>query len=274
MRAIFTMSVNWVSTLFMSVTRGAYSNRSKQSGMHRFLPDFHKGDLSTPSNGLLNRSSNRSLSCSVRRLASCSGHFPINRYRTKSNRAFTLLELLVVLAIIASLLSLTVVMYRTDDNRELQLETAQELRLFLQHKIDQTWLDGVTYGLQITAQKVSFFELNLEDGSWQESNYSWQPKHEEIQVRLLSSEDLLSGNSSGDNEKSDIDTPSENPVAIDDVNDSTGHDADEEDMDIVFMSSGEYSPFYLQIEMEGTETASYPFTLQGDGVNALQIVES
>lgn len=221
-------------------------------------------------------------------MSGCSGKR--HRWR-RQNRGFTLLELLVVLAIMAALLSLTVAFYKTDDDRELQLETAQELRLILQHKIDQTWLDGVTYGLQVTAQQITLFQLNLDDDTWQENRPIWQPTQEEILVRLLSADALLSlENNTNDSQSRDegedsagqenteqgdtgLDSTENEGNVLDDVNEETSRDAGEEEMDIVFMSSGEYSPFHLQIELENSDSAP-AFTLQGDGVNALQILEN
>jgi len=174
-------------------------------------------------------------------------------YRRR-NSAFTLLEILVVLAIMAGLLSVTSVFYRQDDGKELQYQVSQNLRLFLQHKIDQTWLDGITYGLQVTPQTITVYQLDLNDSTWVETDSAWQSREEKIQILLTSSDSLQ-----------------DEPV----VDSTTSQeDVEEQKMDIVFMSSGEYTPFVIQVEYTNIEQRATLFTLEGDGVNALQILEN
>lgn len=220
---------------------------------------------------MLSRGLFRRVSVSCLASTLCLSARPIKSHKQVKRNGFTLLELLVVLAIMGALLSVTSVFYRTDDNKELHFQTSQALRLFLQHKIDQTWLDGITYGLQVTPNKIEVYTLELSDNSWQETSYAWEPTEEEIQVRFINSPT---------DEEAEANTSSDNSISIDSINEVTTYEttkveikAEPEKMDIVLMSSGEYTPFTIYIESTNTETQQTQFTLKGDGVNALQTTE-
>lgn len=199
--------------------------------------------------------------------------------RNKRAKGFTLLELLVVLAIMASLLSLTVALYRTDDNKDALLSVAQELRLVLQHKIDQSWLDGMTYGLQINSTQIDFYQLQLSDDSWVNSDYGWQPKHTDVRMYLLiaseqDNDTLTQANELGQNNADKTNETQGNTTSETSFNAELENQQDEEKMDIAFISSGEYTPFRIQLEMDQADSLATRIIVQGDGVNALQIIEN
>jgi prepilin-type N-terminal cleavage/methylation domain-containing protein len=161
--------------------------------------------------------------------------------------AFTLLELLVVLAVLGGMLSLVSFHYQTDDLERKITEESQQVRLFLQNTLDKAWLDGVTYGANISSKEMALFELK--DGEWVSLSKRYLASSENIEWYLL--------------EKSGFTNLSSEGRAL------------VEKIDLVFASSGEYSPFELRImitESSTQQTVKKTRVLTGDGANAFVFV--
>mgnify|MGYP000347869702 CR=1 FL=1 len=165
-------------------------------------------------------------------------------------RGFTLLELMVVLVIIGSLLGMVTVAYQVDDDEELK-QVGQSLRLFLQHKIDQSWLDGETLGVKVSAQEVNLKRFDLDDETWQDTDLLWSVDNDAIQISLLRVEDKASA---------DADEVGKSDLA--------------KGVDLAFVASGEYSPFEIHISLTEQGVSHNGYLLTGDGVNALTLSEN
>lgn len=165
----------------------------------------------------------------------------------RKQSAFTLLELLVVLAVLGGMLSLVSFNYQTDNVEQELTAESQRVRLFLQNTLDKAWLDGITYGANISANEIDL--LALKDGEW-----------EPLSKRYVSSNDAIVWHLV---EKSGFANLSSEGRAL------------VETVDLVFASSSEYSPFELHIMMTGAstqQTAKKTRVLIGDGANAFVFV--
>lgn len=163
-------------------------------------------------------------------------------------KGFTLLELMVVLVIIGSLLGMVTVAYQVDDDEEVIKLDAQSVKLFLQHQIDQSWLDGKTLGAKVSAKEINLFEFDLENEVWLETAFNWVPDAEQVEISLL----LSDTEKRGDIAKSSL----------------------AREVDLAFVASGEYSPFELSIQIVNDTSDTHSFLLEGDGVNALKLSEN
>jgi general secretion pathway protein H len=163
-------------------------------------------------------------------------------------KGFTLLELMVVLVIIGSLLGMVTVAYQVDDDEEAVRLDAQSVRLFIQHQIDQSWLDGKTLGAKVSAREINLFEFDLDNEVWLETEFNWEPDSEQVEVSLL----LSDTEKAGDIAKSSL----------------------AREVDLAFVASGEYSPFKLNIRIIDDTSDGHSFLLEGDGVNALELSEN
>lgn len=163
-------------------------------------------------------------------------------------KGFTLLELMVVLVIIGSLLGMVTVAYQVDDDEEAIKLDAQSVKLFLQHQIDQSWLDGKTLGAKISAREISLLEFDLDNEAWRETGFKWVPDAEQVEISLLLS-----------------DTEKKGDIA----NSSLARE-----VDLAFVASGEYSPFELNVQLVNDVADNHSFLLEGDGVNALELSEN
>lgn len=170
-----------------------------------------------------------------------------------TQKAFTLLELLVVLAIISAMVVLVGVFYRPDMDRDAQYQISQNLRLFLQDKIEQSWLDSVTYGVQVNRQGIQLYQLDEAEEEWVVTDYQWQLDPNAGMVLTL---------------LSPITT-----IEIEEEDSSSLNLDDKPVINFALMSSGEYSPFSIQIALEKVVDDKTAFILEGDGVNALQILQ-
>jgi len=165
-------------------------------------------------------------------------------------QGFTLLELMVVLVIIGSLLGMVTVAYQVDDDDEILQQEGQSLRLFLQHQITRSWLDGDTLGAKISAQEITITMLDLDTETWADSDLIWSPDDERVEVSLL----LTDHQAESQIEKNSL----------------------VKAVDIAFVASGEYTPFEIQIRLIGqiSSSSNKGYLLTGDGVNALKLSEN
>lgn len=170
---------------------------------------------------------------------------PLTSARLKS-AGFTLLELLVVLVILGSMLSLVSLSYQVDNDEEALAEDAQAARLFLQYTLDQAWLDGVTFGVTVSATELRVQQWR--DDEWQDTSRSWTPATQAVRLRL--------------SQNTGFENMTEAGLAL------------VKGVDLVFSASGEYSPFTLDIGYDATTKQDKPqrSELQGDGANALFIL--
>ena len=177
----------------------------------------------------------------------------IRRPLRKNQQGFKLLELMVVLVIICSLLGMVTVTYQVDDEEEMLQKTGQSLRLFLQHQIDQAWMDGHTTGAKVSFQGIEILSFNLQDETWQATELVWQSEDDEVDVSLLISDH-------GDTDEKEGEASGQSDLT--------------REVDLAFVSSGEYTPFEIQIAMREPTQNSLSYLLTGDGVNALTLKEN
>ncbi|MCZ2721538.1 prepilin-type N-terminal cleavage/methylation domain-containing protein [Marinomonas sp. 15G1-11] len=164
---------------------------------------------------------------------------------SRTQFAFTLLELLVVLAVLGGMLSLVSFHYQTDTVEQELVEESQRVRLFLQSTLDKAWLDGVTYGAKITADEIVLLELK--GGSWEPLSKRYQVSNAGMEWHLVEKIGFTNLSAEGRDLIKNI--------------------------DLVFAASGEYTPFELHL----MSVSSDPFiqssdkqtrVLIGDGANA------
>ncbi|MFT2112369.1 prepilin-type N-terminal cleavage/methylation domain-containing protein [Marinomonas sp. 2405UD68-3] len=167
---------------------------------------------------------------------------PTSRFKSQK-MAFTLLELLVVLAVLGGMLSIVSFTYQTDNEGKKLTQESQNVRLFLQNTLDKAWLDGVTYGATITSNEIALLELQA--GEWVELSKTYQPADALFEWKLI--------------ERKEFNDLSETAKAL------------VEKVDLVFSASGEYTPFELHIMymQSGSENQrNTPLRiLKGDGAN-------
>jgi type II secretion system protein H len=163
---------------------------------------------------------------------------PLRTTNRRYQQGFTLLELLVVLAILAGMLSLVSIRYQPDLTEQEQRRLVQQLRLFLQHQQDQAWLDGINIGVKILPDAVVLARFDAP--AWQPLTVKW-PIPDKVLLQLTSSPDPFLW-------------PERAQTLL-------------KSQDIVFSASGEYTPF--ELTLTGADWTA--IRLQGDGVNALQI---
>lgn len=156
----------------------------------------------------------------------------------RRNSAFTLLELLIVLAILGGLLGLVAPNISFNASEEQLKQEAELLRSVLQDQIDQAWLQGESVFVRVENGSITLFRL--QDNVWQESDRSWQIS-DLLRLRLIVDESQLD-------------------AAIEALKGPTN-------ADLVFLSSGEYLPFRFLL----TNDQSDELSILGDGVNALAL---
>ncbi len=154
-------------------------------------------------------------------------------------QGFTLLEVLLVMTIVGLLAGLAVLSIGALDQRRLQAE-ADRLRIALNQAADASLLKQQTIGWRYDEQLNSYHFLLLSlDGDWLQAEDKLFKPH------------LLSANARIVLEKPGI---------------SEKHNLAQERPQIVFLSSGEYTPFVIQITKNTSETA---IQLEGDGFNSI-----
>lgn len=171
--------------------------------------------------------------------------------RPTFQHGFTLLELLVVLAVLGALLGLVSFSYQVDSDKELLQKKASELKLFLQHKVDQAWMEGITYGLEIKSKSIVL--KRLEEDEWQDTESEWDLDEDEMELDLVPVSSEL---------QSQTASPSEETLEL------------LKKVDLVLVSSGEYTPFEIRLRPDPLKASlDGPYaTVKGDGVNALQAI--
>lgn len=152
--------------------------------------------------------------------------------------AFTLLELLIVLAILGAVLGLVAPNISVSTTTDQLEQEAESLRSALQNQIDQAWLQGESVFVQIDNNSLSWYRL--QNNVWQESGRRFRIS-DALELTLILDESQLS-------------------EAIDALEGPP-------DSGLVFLSSGEYLPFRCLI----TNNQGDEFSIFGDGINALAL---
>ncbi len=154
-------------------------------------------------------------------------------------QGFTLLEVLLVMTIVGLLAGLAILSIGALDQRRLQAE-ADRLQIALNQAADASLLKQQTIGWRYDEQLNSYHFLLLSlDGDWLQAEDNLFKPHP------------LPANATILLEKPDI-IEKQKPT--------------QEQPQIVFLSSGEYTPFSLQISSKTSETG---FRLEGDGFNSI-----
>jgi type II secretion system protein H len=151
---------------------------------------------------------------------------------------FTLLELLVVLAILAVVLSVVAPNLSFQNTEEKLSTEAHSLRFALQDVVDQSWLTGVTVIVSQEAD-ASWKVWQEKEGKWGKSNLLYQ-KNPDIAIQI----------------KTD-------PQAVKQAAEILGF---ENNAVFIFLSSGEYIPFSITLT-----AAEKTKTLEGDGINGITL---
>lgn len=175
--------------------------------------------------------------------------------RRRQQSAFTLLELLVVMAILAAMLGLVTMTYSNDDQAQQRQQAINDTQLFIQHQIDQSWLIGRTLGIQVGVDTLTVYQWQSE--GWKETEHTFTPDLEGPHFSLFKATNKQTLSKQTLSKQ----TLSEQGEAI-----LSG-------MDLVFLASGEYTPFELQLKERRQDSfqGASSMSVTGDGVNVIQI---
>ncbi|TDO98165.1 prepilin-type N-terminal cleavage/methylation domain-containing protein [Marinomonas balearica] len=174
------------------------------------------------------------------------------RLLKKPQAAFTLLELLVVLAILGAMLSLVAPNISIDSDEESLEREAQTLRFELQKIAENAWLSGSTS------------IISLSNGQWTQ----WIPVE-------ANRSDALGTNSSDETVKwmqedafheSDVNIRYDYDVELKALKQALSALSFSNNAQFVFLASGEYLPFSILLHK-----GELSLTVTGDGINAIEI---
>lgn len=157
-------------------------------------------------------------------------------FRTQ-RAGFTLLELLVVLAILGGLLGLVAPTIRVDRGEQELQEQAQALRAFLQNAIDDAWINRENFALKRAQQRLTL--QTFVDNEWQDGA-TFSLTDQVMSNISVSSRLLQQGKES---------------LGI-----SDNH------IEWLTLSNGEYLPLSWQLSL-----GDYRVTIVGDGINGLTL---
>lgn len=156
--------------------------------------------------------------------------------RTSARQAgFTLLELLVVLAILGGLLGLVAPTIRVDRGEQELQEEAQALRAFLQNAIDDAWTNRENLALKRTQQQLTL--QTFIDNEWQDG------------ATFTLTDQVISN-------------ISVSPRLLQQGKESLG--ISDNHIEWLTLSNGEYLPLSWQLSL-----GDYHVTIVGDGINGL-----
>lgn len=169
---------------------------------------------------------------------------------------FTLIELMVVLVIVATLASLMVIGAGDNAARKLQRE-AEGLAALLNLAADEAVMQGIELGLFIDGSGYRFLLLDPESGVWEEIKEKPLQRHQFEQPYQLQFE--LDGERLDEQQRSRIQQLAK----------SAG--GDQPTPLLLLLSSGEVTPFRLTLRLQGKEVEA---ELHSDGLNPVRIGEA
>ena len=210
-----------------------------------------------------------------------------NCQNSKHQKGFTLLELLVVLFIVGMLVGGVAFSLQGDNrNKELRFES-QRLRAIFQMISDEAVFNGVNLGMRLseTGYDVLVYEepsdllpagaeLIEEDvGSVteQQNEEEKKPEWKPFSTQDFKTEVILPPNYFVllRVEDEDIDLPKELKPISEDENQESRTDREEVLPNLLFLASGESTPFELDIAIEDSKIA--PFRISGDGLSNFDV---
>ncbi|ADZ90265.1 type II secretion system protein [Marinomonas mediterranea] len=179
-----------------------------------------------------------------------------------SQAAFTLLELLVVLAILGAMLSLVAPNISVDSDEESLKREAQTLRFALQKVADNAWLSGSTSVISINGDEWRQW-LPIENASGgvasstSPSSSDSETKQDDVKVTWVQEEPFYESNA---NVQYDID------VELKALKKALSSLSFTKGAQFVFLANGEYLPFSISLQK-----SEYSLTIEGDGINAIKV---
>lgn len=185
----------------------------------------------------------------------------------RASRGFTLLEILVVMVLIA-ILSAAAINMINFAVRDADAETeARRFAALARLAAEEALLTGREYGLRIDEQQLRFFVFEDLTGQWQPLAdvrvFEPRPLPESIELDLvLEGQEIVLGDTGVGEEEGDRD--SLGTLGEDD------EDAAIEQPQILFLSSGEVTPFTLTVEERGGEET---WVVESDLLGRMEIRE-
>ena len=163
--------------------------------------------------------------------------------QNKSQRGFTLLELLVSLVIVGILITFVAVSFTTNSYKhEIRAEASQLARkIELLRRVATT--HNETWGVSISQDSYRFLKFDPSEDQWHESNYRLHRNHDLPDNMLLKFEGNLNI-----------------PALIDKTNES--------EPEMVIVPGGEMTPFILHCKHEHSDQVRI---LESDGINQVEV---
>ncbi|UTW44237.1 type II secretion system minor pseudopilin GspH [bacterium SCSIO 12696] len=165
---------------------------------------------------------------------------------------FTLIEMLVVIFIIGTLVATATLSFGVVGQREFRSQ-ADRLLLILQHAADASLFQQKTYGLYVDTRLGQYQVMEYKLGSWKNSS-----------EKLFATTELGSG--------STLYLAQPKRLPTDDGDNTNGSDRQKKPPtpDIVFLNSGEYTPFQLLLKRPN----HVAWVIEGDGLGRVALRQS
>lgn len=185
---------------------------------------------------------------------------PIGHSLLDKSDGFTLIELLVVVVLVGLIASVGLVSVGGGNQlRELQNET-NRLHAVLRMAAEEAIYTNSEIGASIDSEGYEFLEYNEEDRAWEASTQTF--------LKTYQLPEWVSVNLEREGDKPTFSTSNK------DQNDSDGGEKSSKTPDIMMLSSGEVTPFSIELQIDGDDSSSIEIKTNEEGEIVLPAVEA